>query len=51
MVNPLDWNPSDTLSLVIELATGNQFMPDTFGYVKVILPQGSSNGCSFFTGT
>jgi hypothetical protein len=50
-VNPLDWNPSETLSLVIQLAAVNQFRNDTFGYVKVILPQGSSNGCSFFTGT
>ena len=50
-VNPLDWNPSETLSLVIVLASINQFKPDTFGYVKVILPQGSSNGSSFFTGT
>jgi archaellum component FlaF (FlaF/FlaG flagellin family) len=50
-VNPLDWNPSETLSLVIELAAINQFRHDTFGYVKVVLPQGSSNGYSFFTGT
>jgi hypothetical protein len=50
-VNPLDWNPSETLSLVIELAAGSQFSRDTFGYVKVILPQGSSNSCSFSTGT
>jgi len=51
IVNPLDWNPSETLSLVVELAAVNQFKPDTYGYVELILPQGSSNGCSFFTGT
>jgi archaellum component FlaF (FlaF/FlaG flagellin family) len=50
IVNPLDWDPSETLSLVVELSTSHQFRHDSVGYVKVVLPQGSSNGCSFLTG-
>jgi len=52
IVNPLDWDPSETLSLVVELSTSNQFRSDTgydTGYVKIVLPQGSSNSCSFST--
>jgi hypothetical protein len=53
VVNPRDWDPSKTLSLVIELPTSPSplyFMNDTVGYVKVILPQGTSD-LSFFTVT
>jgi archaellum component FlaF (FlaF/FlaG flagellin family) len=53
IVNPLDWDPSETLSLVVELSASNQFRSDTghdTGYVKIVLPQGSSNSCSFSTG-
>lgn len=49
IVNPLDWDPSETLSLVIALPASNQFKKDTIGYVKVVLPQGSSDGRSFLT--
>jgi archaellum component FlaF (FlaF/FlaG flagellin family) len=53
VVNPLDWDPSKTLSLVVQLPTSpfpHHFMNDTVGYVKVILPQGTSD-LSFFTVT
>ena len=50
IVNPLDWDPSKTLAVTIYLPPSNQFRTDTFGYLKVILPQGSSDGRSFFTG-
>jgi archaellum component FlaF (FlaF/FlaG flagellin family) len=51
IVNPLDWDPSETLSLIIELPVSNQFGNDTVGYLRVVLPEGSSNGLSFLTGT
>ena len=51
IVNPLDWDPSKTLSLIIELPVSNQFANDTVGYLRVVLPEGSSNGLSFLTGT
>jgi archaellum component FlaF (FlaF/FlaG flagellin family) len=53
VVNPRDWDPSETLSLNVELPKSPfplHFKPDTVGYVKVILPQGSSD-ISFFTVT
>jgi archaellum component FlaF (FlaF/FlaG flagellin family) len=51
IVNPLDWDPSETLSLIIELPVSNQFGNDTVGYLRVVLPEGSPNGLSFLTGT
>jgi archaellum component FlaF (FlaF/FlaG flagellin family) len=51
IVNPLDWDPSETLSLIIELPVSNQFENNTVGYLRVVLPEGSSNGLSFLTGT
>jgi len=47
IVNPLDWDPSETLSLTIELAAPHQIRGGTTGYLKVILPQGSSNAQTF----
>jgi archaellum component FlaF (FlaF/FlaG flagellin family) len=49
-VNPLDWDQSETLSLVVELPTVNQMKLDTVGYLRIVLPEGSSNGRSFSTG-
>jgi archaellum component FlaF (FlaF/FlaG flagellin family) len=49
-VNPLDWDQSETLSLVVELPTGNQLKQDSVGYLRVVLPEGSSDGRSIFTG-
>jgi hypothetical protein len=46
-VNPLDWDPSETLSLVIEIPASNEFKDKSSGYVKVALPQGASNGLTF----
>jgi hypothetical protein len=53
VVNPRDWDTSETLSLNVELPTSPlalHYRPDTVGYVKVILPQGTSD-ISFFTVT
>jgi archaellum component FlaF (FlaF/FlaG flagellin family) len=53
VVNPRDWDPSEILSLNIGLPTSpfpHYFMSDTVGYVKIILPQGTSD-LSFFTVT
>jgi hypothetical protein len=53
VVNPRDWDPSETLSLNVNLPTSPlplHFMNNTVGYVKVILPQGTSD-ISFFTVT
>jgi hypothetical protein len=47
IVNPLDWDPSETLSLIIRIPASEQFKDKTDGYVKVVLPQGTSNGLSF----
>jgi len=51
IVNPLDWDPSEALSLVIQLPAANQMKHDAGGYLRVVLPKGSSDGHSFFTGT
>jgi archaellum component FlaF (FlaF/FlaG flagellin family) len=50
IVNPLDWDPSETLAITIYLPLSNHFMINASGYLKVILPQGSSDGKVFFTG-
>jgi hypothetical protein len=47
IVNPLDWDPSETLSLIIQIPASEEFKGKTDGYVKVILPQGTSSGLSF----
>jgi len=46
-VDPLDWNPSKTLAIVVQLATPHHFRPGTGGYLKIVLPQGSSADLSF----
>jgi archaellum component FlaF (FlaF/FlaG flagellin family) len=54
VVNPLDWDPSKILSLVVALPASpfqHYFEDHTYVYVKVVLPQGSSNAYSFLTGT
>ncbi len=45
-VNPLDWNPSGSLAIVIQLPAGSQ-MQSTTGYVEVVLPTGTSAGQYF----
>lgn len=47
IINPLDWDPSETLSITIELAASHQIRAGTTGYLKVILPQGSSSAETF----
>jgi hypothetical protein len=46
-VDPLDWNPSKTLAIVIQLGTPHHMRPGTGGYLKIVLPQGSSTALSF----
>jgi len=41
-IDPLDWDPAKTLSITIQLATPNHIRPGTAGYLKIVLPQGSS---------
>ena len=41
VVDPLDWDPSKTMSVTIELAQPHHIMPGSIGYVKVVLPEGS----------
>jgi archaellum component FlaF (FlaF/FlaG flagellin family) len=50
IVNPLDWDPSEVLLIVINLPTNYQMKNCTVAYLRVILPEGSSNGRSFPTG-
>lgn len=47
IVNPLDWDPSETLSLIVEIPASEKFKAASFGYVKLVLPHGSSNGLGF----
>jgi hypothetical protein len=46
-VDPLDWNPSKTLAIVIQLGTPHHIRSGTGGYLKIVLPQGSSAAQSF----
>jgi hypothetical protein len=46
VVNPLDWNPSGSLAIVIQLPMGSQ-MQSTAGYVEVVLPTGVPAGAYF----
>lgn len=50
VVNPLDWDPSKTLAITIQLAETNQMKDNSIGYLKVVLPEGSSNGRDFTIG-
>ena len=47
VVNPLDWDPSKTLSITIDLAQGQLIRSQTFGYLKVVLPEGSYTAQTF----
>lgn len=47
VVNPLDWDPSKTLSITIDLAQPHQITPGSIAYLKVILPGGSSTARTF----
>ena len=47
IINPLDWDPSKTLSITIQLAGSHQIRAGTTGYLKVILPRGSSTAQTF----
>ena len=47
VVDPQDWNPAKTLSITIELAQSQYLMPGSVGYLKVILPGGSSTADTF----
>jgi len=53
VVNPRDWDPSETLSLIVVLPASpfqHYFEDHTYVYVKVVLPHGSSSIYSFLTG-
>jgi len=51
LVDPLNWDPSTTLSITIQLAQSQYVMPGSAGYLKVVLPGGSSTAGNFtFTG-
>ena len=47
LVDPQDWDPAKTLSITIVLAQSEYFMPGSVGYLKVILPGGSSIADTF----
>ena len=47
VLNPLDWDPSKSLAITIQLASSNNLLQGSTGYLKVILPQGTSNGKDF----
>jgi hypothetical protein len=47
VVNPLDWNPSDSLAIVVQLPAQSQMRQNAAGYVEVVLPTGASAGGSF----
>lgn len=47
IVNPQDWDPSKTLSITIVLGQPSQIMPGSIGYLKVVLPEGSSTAQTF----
>jgi hypothetical protein len=46
-VNPLDWDPSETLAIVINLPSSGKIKKGTSGYVSVSLPSAVSAGRSF----
>lgn len=47
MVDPLNWDPSKILSITIQLAAPHHVRPGSPGYLKIVLPQGSSTAESF----
>jgi len=47
-VNPLDWDPSETLSIVIYIPSSAKIKRNTSGYVIVALPSGSTCGGQFY---
>jgi archaellum component FlaF (FlaF/FlaG flagellin family) len=47
IINPLDWDPSKTLSITIELGASHQIRARTDGHLKLILPLGSSSEQKF----
>lgn len=50
VVNPLDWDPSETLSITLELPSSNQIRRKTDAYVSVVLPSGYKCGRAFYVG-
>jgi hypothetical protein len=48
-VNPLDWDPSEVLAIVIYLPSGKRIRNNTPGYVLVSLPSAASAGRTFWT--
>ncbi len=48
-VNPLDWDPSETLAIIIRLPNNVKIKDRTSGYLIVGLPSGSTVGQSFST--
>lgn len=49
VVNPLDWDPSEALSIVIYLPSGKRVHDNTNGYVTIALPPGATCGRWFRT--
>lgn len=47
IIDPLNWDPSKTLSITVELPTPHDIKPGTVGYLKVILPPGTSTAQAF----
>ena len=49
VIDPLDWNPSKTLSITIVLASPSEISdsPNSAGYLKVVLPGGFSTAETF----
>ena len=47
VVDPQDWDPAKTLSITIQLAQSQYLMPGSIGYLKVVLPGGSSTADTF----
>jgi hypothetical protein len=47
VVNPLDWDPDETLSIVINLPSGTRIRSGTSGYVTIALPSGVTCGRTF----
>ena len=49
VVNPLDWDPDETLSIVIYLPSGKRIRDNRDGYVTIALPSGVTCGRTFST--
>jgi hypothetical protein len=50
IINPLDWDPSEVLAIVLTLPTSYQMSNGTMAYLKVVAPEGAMSGVSFSTG-